>query len=223
MKQMGAAIGFAMGVVLGLGCLGLGRWLHPYAASNGDYFIGADGTLTVGAEQGGKVAIRPGGSVPPLEVLRTVIGGPPHGQAVAVFTNTVPNQDISIKVVSTKEFSSSNLWFANTFHNVSGSLSMGVNPGTPAEMSIVFNEDSSTIPSSIPPPRYTVSAGAVRTYQRAKGFGIGKEPQSTLDVYGDAYISDINSGVILRSPNGNCWKVTVNDTGQLITTSVPPP
>ncbi len=181
---------------------------------------------TVFGNSGGNVVITPGGAVPPLMVTRTNMGGPPDGQAVAVFTSTVDRQDISIKVKSTQEFASANIWFADTFHNVSGSLSMGVNPGAPAEMSIVFNQDSSTIPSSVPHPRYTVSAGSVIVSQRPTGFSIGgtdtpKTPESTLDVYGDAYISAPGSGIILRSPNGNRWKITVNNNGQLVTTALP--
>ena len=37
---------------------------------------------------------------------------------------------------------------------------------------------------------------------------------------GDVYISQLNSGVILVSPNGNCWRVTISDTGTLISSSI---
>ncbi len=30
---------------------------------------------------------------------------------------------------------------------------------------------------------------------------------------GDVYIENIGSGVIMKSPNGNCWRMTVSDTG----------
>jgi hypothetical protein len=49
------------------------------------------------------------------------------------------------------------------------------------------------------------------------------ELQTTSNVKvsgGDVNITDINSGVILRSPNGNCWRVTVDNSGNLLRTSI---
>lgn len=40
---------------------------------------------------------------------------------------------------------------------------------------------------------------------------------------GDVYIEDSCFGVILTSPNGNCFRVKVDDTGQLISSAVPCP
>lgn len=47
-------------------------------------------------------------------------------------------------------------------------------------------------------------------------FGIGTgTPESKLHVTdGDIYIENVNRGVIMRSPNGNCWRMTVNNSGQ---------
>ncbi len=52
--------------------------------------------------------------------------------------------------------------------------------------------------------------------------GIGTTtPSSTVTVSGgDVNITDINSGVILKSPNGQCWRVTVDNTGNLVRTSI---
>lgn len=46
--------------------------------------------------------------------------------------------------------------------------------------------------------------------------GIGVvEPKSRLQVAdGDIYIEDINNGVIMKSPNGQCWRMTVTNSGQ---------
>jgi hypothetical protein len=188
---------------------------------------GSDTGPIVFGDDDGQVIINPGGLVPPLMVKRTNLGGQPHGQAVAVFTNTINNEDVSIKMESTQEFASSNLWFSNTYHDVSGSLSMGVNPGTPAEMSIVFNEDSSTIPSSVPHPRFVISAGSGIIMNRAAGLSISdqtpREPSERLEVYGNVYISETSSGLILRSPDGNRWKLTVDNSGQLVITSMGAP
>lgn len=55
--------------------------------------------------------------------------------------------------------------------------------------------------------------------------GVGTEsPESKLQVSdGDIYIEDINKGIIMKSPNGQCWKYTPDNSGQLISTSIPCP
>jgi len=41
------------------------------------------------------------------------------------------------------------------------------------------------------------------------------EAASKLQVKGgDIYIQDVSSGVIMKSPNGGCWRLTVSDSGQ---------
>jgi hypothetical protein len=37
---------------------------------------------------------------------------------------------------------------------------------------------------------------------------------------GDIYIKDISKGVILTSPNGNCFRITINNQGNLVTTQI---
>lgn len=51
--------------------------------------------------------------------------------------------------------------------------------------------------------------------------GIGAStPNARLQVTdGDVYIEDINKGVIMKSPDGNCWRITVNNSGALISTA----
>lgn len=52
--------------------------------------------------------------------------------------------------------------------------------------------------------------------------GIGtSEPEARLEVAdGDVYISDIKSGIIMKSPDGSCWRGTLNDTGSLNFTQI---
>jgi hypothetical protein len=52
--------------------------------------------------------------------------------------------------------------------------------------------------------------------------GIGTStPKSKLQVTdGDIYIENASKGVIMTSPNGNCWRMTVNDTGNPVFTSI---
>lgn len=46
-------------------------------------------------------------------------------------------------------------------------------------------------------------------------------PKSKLHVFnGDVNINDIGKGIIMKSPNGQCWRVTVGDTGAFVSTAV---
>ncbi|WP_020526570.1 hypothetical protein [Flexithrix dorotheae] len=48
--------------------------------------------------------------------------------------------------------------------------------------------------------------------------GIGTmSPQAKLQVTdGDIYIENIDKGIIMKSPNGNCWRVTIDDNGDFV-------
>ena len=52
--------------------------------------------------------------------------------------------------------------------------------------------------------------------------GIGTTaPQSKLQVTnGDVYVETIATGLILKSPDGNCWRITIDNSGTIIRTSV---
>jgi hypothetical protein len=52
--------------------------------------------------------------------------------------------------------------------------------------------------------------------------GIGTtKPLAKLQIAdGDIYLSDIDKGIIMKSPDGNCWRGTLNLEGQLIFTQV---
>ncbi|MFN8297312.1 MAG: hypothetical protein U0T69_14030 [Chitinophagales bacterium] len=52
--------------------------------------------------------------------------------------------------------------------------------------------------------------------------GIGSSnPKSKLTVTGgDVNITDIASGIIMKSPNGNCWRVTIDNSGNLVRTAI---
>lgn len=57
------------------------------------------------------------------------------------------------------------------------------------------------------------------------GFGsqaqVTPVPKSTVHVFsGDVNIEQIGSGIIIKSPNGQCWRVTVDNTGALVTTAI---
>lgn len=54
--------------------------------------------------------------------------------------------------------------------------------------------------------------------------GIGTNelsPASRLQIAnGDIYLSDMGSGVILKSPNGQCWRLSVNNNGNFLSTPI---
>ncbi len=52
--------------------------------------------------------------------------------------------------------------------------------------------------------------------------GIGNEnPTAKLQVTsGDVYIDTVSSGVIMKSPNGSCWRMTVSNTGLPVFTAI---
>ncbi|WP_298352388.1 hypothetical protein [Runella sp.] len=52
--------------------------------------------------------------------------------------------------------------------------------------------------------------------------GIGtQQPKLKLQVTeGDVYIENPNRGIILKSPNGGCWRVTIDDTGNFVRTGI---
>ena len=53
------------------------------------------------------------------------------------------------------------------------------------------------------------------------GIGTG-EPVAKLQIAdGDIYIQDINRGIIMKSPDGKCWRGTLNESGQLTFIELP--
>ena len=49
----------------------------------------------------------------------------------------------------------------------------------------------------------------------------GSQPKSKLQIKdGDVYLETIGTGVIMKSPSGACWRMTVDDAGQMQTTSI---
>lgn len=46
-------------------------------------------------------------------------------------------------------------------------------------------------------------------------------PRSKLHVYnGDVNIDQIGSGIIMKSPNGQCWRITIDNAGNLVRTAI---
>lgn len=58
------------------------------------------------------------------------------------------------------------------------------------------------------------SSGEIYTLDKV---GIGtSEPKAKVEIKdGDIFISDINKGIIMKSPDGNCWRGTLDNSGNL--------
>ncbi|MBN2214147.1 MAG: T9SS type A sorting domain-containing protein, partial [Bacteroidales bacterium] len=55
-------------------------------------------------------------------------------------------------------------------------------------------------------------------YYNDGNIGIGTdEPGAKVEIAdGDIFISDINRGIIMKSPDGNCWRGTLDNSGSLV-------
>lgn len=84
-------------------------------------------------------------------------------------------------------------------NGIGSSLMVGFNSTVPT----LFISQSTSYPSS---------------FSGIGNVGIGTtEPKARLQVAdGDIFIQDINKGIIMKSPDGNCWRGTVNNSGQLV-------
>jgi hypothetical protein len=51
--------------------------------------------------------------------------------------------------------------------------------------------------------------------------GIASMPKSRLHVFnGDVNIDQIGSGIIMKSPNGQCWRITIDNAGNFVRTAI---
>ena len=60
------------------------------------------------------------------------------------------------------------------------------------------------------------------TITNSGNIGVGTQsPSAKIQVTnGDVYIENVNKGVIMKSPNGQCWRMTVSNSGEPIFTSI---
>jgi hypothetical protein len=78
----------------------------------------------------------------------------------------------------------------------------------------IFNHNTSKWPFSINGETGNIGVGMNNV--------VNVEPaRSRLHIFsGDVNIEQIGSGIILKSPNGQCWRITIDNTGNLIQTAI---
>lgn len=144
----------------------------------------------------------------------------------ADFKNVAINDNPSLfskLIVSTNEPSTSNLGNIRAFnYNADGGANVMVsnNLGNNFEMGI--NGSASPFGANEAYLWYysdndiKIATGSVERLRIKNSTGGGNVEVKT----GDVYIENIGSGVILTSPNGNCWRMTVSDAGAQVITSI---
>jgi hypothetical protein len=96
---------------------------------------------------------------------------------------------------------------------VGGPLNTIINPSSFAIVSTNFKTGENKIGLTIEGTTGHIGIG----HTTLKNFGA----KSTLHLFsGDINIEQIGSGIILKSQNGTCWRVTIDDEGNLIRTKI---
>ena len=80
---------------------------------------------------------------------------------------------------------------------------------------VLFNAVEMTIDNL---SSYFLSASQVKINTFASDIVLSPSVVTRTDK--DIYVSDTNQGLVLKSPNGTCFRVQVNDTGNLTTTTI---
>ncbi|MEZ5084314.1 MAG: T9SS type A sorting domain-containing protein [Bacteroidales bacterium] len=91
-------------------------------------------------------------------------------------------------------------------------------PGNTNRLSKIIFKDEDHIISGNFKNGFTFKAPASTPFYFQEGFlGIGTdEPLAKLQIKdGDIFIEDINRGIIMKSPDGNCWRGSLNNSGAL--------
>ena len=136
---------------------------------------------------------------PTLFVSRAPGGGNKTGR-IGIGNITVPtaklhiradeNEDASIMLQPAGNTYSGRIFFGDNNHSISGQT--GAN--------LVFK---------------TGSGNHFAFINGNAGFGTG-EPAAKIQIKnGDIFIEDVNRGIIMKSPDGNCWRGTVNNQGMM--------
>jgi hypothetical protein len=138
-----------------------------------------------------------------------------HSFAIGEFCYS-GNQGFSIGQVAKANADQSYAFGKYVETNCSGSITLGSSTSNNPLVNNICNSLMIGINSSVP----TLFISEAET--SLNGNGIGKvgigttNPVARFQVAdGDIFIEDINRGIIMKSPDGNCWRGTLNNNGQL--------
>ena len=136
-------------------------------------------------------------------VITGMTSSPFNGSnAICIGNQSIANGDYSMAFGQNVKAGSTNSFVIGKGYSETEKL-VNANPNS---LSIGFNSTKPTLFIS------SSSGGPTETGK----VGIGLEyPMEKLDVNGNILVSDPNSGLILKSPDGNTWKLTVNNYGEL--------
>ena len=78
----------------------------------------------------------------------------------------------------------------------------------------LFNHQTSTFCFNANPTNNYMAIGSTTSF-------FSNTAKSRLHVFaGDINIDQIGSGIIMKSPNGNCWRITIDNSGNLVRTAI---
>jgi len=100
--------------------------------------------------------------------------------------------------------------------NATGSIVIG----SSTDISPMINNKNNSLMigfNSSEPTLFVSESEPAVNYNGIGKVGIGTtDPKARLQIAdGDIFIQDIDKGIIMKSPDGNCWRGTVNNSGQL--------
>jgi hypothetical protein len=113
------------------------------------------------------------------------------------------------------------------FSNITGRYNSGLGFMADVSEGNLFNATAIGSMSSVSQNNSIVlgAINGINGSQHDVNVGIGTTaPHSKLQVTnGDLYMETIATGIILKSPGGNCFRITIDDAGNLIPVSIPCP
>lgn len=97
--------------------------------------------------------------------------------------------------------------------NASGAIAFG----SSTSYGPMINDINNSLMIGFNSTKPTFFVGPSPSYTGIGNVGIGTtDPKARLQIAdGDIFIQDINKGIIMKSPDGSCWRGTMNNSGQL--------